>query len=74
MNLQALERMDGPLKVQAKARYRQKEEPATVHPLDENRALLEFDRPQRAMTPGQAAVFYDGDVLIGGGVIEGAEE
>lgn len=74
VNLQALERMDGPLKVQAKARYRQKEEPATVHPLDENRALLEFDRPQRAMTPGQAAVFYDGDVLIGGGVIEGAEE
>ena len=74
VHLQALERMNGPLKVQAKARYRQKEEPATVHPLEEKRALLEFDRPQRAMTPGQAAVFYDGDVLIGGGVIEGVQE
>ncbi len=61
--------LPGPIRVQAKARYRQKEEPATVYPLAQGRIRVEFDRPQRAMTPGQAVVLYDGDLVVGGGTI-----
>lgn len=53
----------------AKIRYRQKEQAATVTFLPGERARIEFDEPQRAVTKGQAAVFYDGDVVIGGGTI-----
>lgn len=59
----------GPIKCSAKIRYRHKEQPATVIPLCESEVRIEFDEPQRAITPGQAAVFYDGDVVLGGGVI-----
>ena len=38
--------------------------------LDENRLLAEFDTPQRAICPGQSVVFYDGEYVIGGGIIE----
>jgi tRNA-specific 2-thiouridylase len=65
------ERPTGPLRVQAKLRYRQTEQPATLIPAEEGRAILEFDVPQRAPSPGQAAVCYDGDRLIGGGTILG---
>jgi tRNA-specific 2-thiouridylase len=41
-----------------------------VRPLDHGRAEVEFDAPQLAVTPGQAAVFYDGDVVVGGGWID----
>ena len=60
--------------VAVKIRYKAYEALATVHPLADG-ALLRFREPQRAITPGQAAVFYDGDTLIGGGTIEapGAE-
>jgi len=54
----------------AKIRYNQKEEPATVTILEENRVHIEFDEPQRAIAKGQSAVFYDGDIVIGGGIIE----
>ena len=53
----------------AKIRYRQPEQAATVEPLSENEALIRFDAPQRAVTPGQSAVLYDGDTVLGGGVI-----
>jgi tRNA-uridine 2-sulfurtransferase len=53
-----------------KIRYRHAEAPATLEPLDDGRARVTFDAPQRAITPGQAAVFYDGDVCLGGGWIE----
>jgi tRNA-specific 2-thiouridylase len=51
-------------------RYRHAEAPATLSPLGQGRVEVVFDEPQRAITPGQAAVFYDGEVCLGGGWIE----
>ncbi len=59
--------------VSVKIRYKAYEAPATLHPHGEG-AVVRFGEPQRAVTPGQAAVFYDGDTLIGGGTIEPAED
>ena len=56
-------------KCKAKVRYRMKEQPCTVKKIDATKALVTFDEPQRAITPGQAAVFYDGEVVLGGGTI-----
>ena len=58
-----------PLKVKARVRYNQKEQPATLYPLENNCVKLIFDKPQRAVTSGQAVVFYDGDILLGGGTL-----
>jgi tRNA-specific 2-thiouridylase len=69
INLIARERIDSPLAVQAKLRYQHREEPATVRQLDENRLRIEFAKPQRAVTKGQAVVLYDDDTVIGGGTI-----
>lgn len=53
----------------AKIRYRQQEQPAKVKVLDDKRIQITFEEPQRAVTPGQAAVLYSGDVVLGGGEI-----
>ena len=58
-----------PMRVTARARYNQKEQPATVYPEENGLARVVFDAPQRAMTPGQAVVLYDGDLVVGGGTI-----
>ncbi len=58
-----------PIRCRAKVRYRQTEPWATVSPAEEGRVRVDFDEPQRAITPGQAVVFYDGDTVIGGGTI-----
>ncbi len=58
------------LRASAKIRYRHHEAPATVRPLATDRAEVVFDEPQTAITPGQAVVFYDGDVVVGGGWID----
>ena len=58
-----------PLKVMAKARSRMTEQPATVYPEENGFARVEFDEPQRAITPGQAVVLYDGDQVLGGGTV-----
>jgi tRNA-specific 2-thiouridylase len=57
--------------VRASVKIRHKHEPASavIEPLDSNRVRITFDSPQRAVTPGQAAVFYDGDRVLGGGWI-----
>ena len=58
-----------PLRVWAKARSRMVEQPAWVYPLENGDAQVVFDELQRAITPGQAVVLYDGDLVIGGGII-----
>jgi tRNA-uridine 2-sulfurtransferase len=62
--------LDLPLRVQAQVRYRQRPEPATLEPDGEERFTLRFEDPQFAVTVGQSAVVYDGDRLLGGGVID----
>ena len=59
----------GPIRCSAKIRYRQPEQAANVEPLSENEALIRFDTPQRAVTPGQSAVLYDDGTVLGGGII-----
>jgi tRNA-specific 2-thiouridylase len=57
-----------------KIRYLHKAAPATVETLGDGKVRIAFDEPQRAITPGQAVVFYDGDVVLGGAWIERAED
>ena len=61
---------DGPVSVEAKIRYKADPSPATIKPIAPDSAEVEFEQPQRAVTPGQAVVFYDGDRILGGGYIE----
>lgn len=72
VNWVAVARLEAPRRLWARIRYRSPEVPATVFPLPDGRIEVRFDEPQRAVTPGQAVVLYDGDVLVGGGVIERA--
>ena len=58
-----------PMRVQAKIRHRHEAAPALIEPAPNNEVRVTFDEPQRAITPGQAVVFYDGDLVIGGGWI-----
>jgi tRNA-uridine 2-sulfurtransferase len=62
--------LDRVQKLSAKPRYRAKAAGARFELLGEGRALLEFDQPQRALTPGQVCALYDGEVLLGGGIFE----
>ena len=64
------ENLEQPIRVMAKARYRHIPQPATVYPEENGIARVVFDTPQRAMTPGQTIALYDGDMVIGGGVIQ----
>ena len=60
----------GEFRCKVKIRYRQPEQWASVTPTGENTVHIVFDTPQRAITPGQAAVLYDGDTVLGGGTIQ----
>ena len=70
VNLIAYDKLNEDIKVTVKTRYKQKEAPATLTPLGNGKIKVIFDEPQRAITKGQAAVFYNGDTVIGGGTIE----
>lgn len=69
LNLISVERLESETRVKAKIRYNAKEVPATVYPNGEDTVKVIFDEPQRAVTPGQSVVFYDDDIVIGGGTI-----
>lgn len=69
INLLAIDKLDTPIECYAKIRYRAKEAKATVYK-ENNNIIVEFEKPQRAVTPGQSVVFYDEDgIVIGGGKI-----
>ena len=69
INLISVDRIDAPMRVKARVRYNQKEQPATVISLDDDTIRVTFDEPQRAICKGQAVVLYDGDYVVGGGTI-----
>jgi tRNA-specific 2-thiouridylase len=62
-----------PIRATVQIRHRHQAAPATVHPLGDARAEVVFARPQIAITPGQAVVFYDDEVVLGGGWIQNSE-
>jgi len=70
VNLISIRELIAPMPVAAKIRYKASESPAMISPEPEGRILVEFEHPQSAITPGQAVVFYDGEVVVGGGTIE----
>jgi tRNA-specific 2-thiouridylase len=61
--------LEEPVRAVVKIRHRHEPAAATITPIEATSALVNFDLPQRAITPGQAAVFYSGDVVLGGGWI-----
>jgi tRNA-specific 2-thiouridylase len=69
LNLIAVDRIEQPLDVQVKIRLRHKETDATVYPPDGDRTRILFKKPQMSVTPGQSAVIYTGETVIGGGII-----
>ncbi len=69
LNMIAVEKLTEPMKATVKTRYSQKETEAILYPESEDEIIVEFKQKQRAITPGQAVVFYDGDIVIGGGTI-----
>jgi tRNA-uridine 2-sulfurtransferase len=68
-NLISIEVLDKPMRVTIKIRHRHEPAPAIIERDANDEILATFDEPQRAITPGQAAVFYDGDIVVGGGWI-----
>jgi tRNA-specific 2-thiouridylase len=69
VNLISLAEIRVPMRVSVKIRHRHEPAPAIIENTGEDEILVTFDQPQRAITPGQAAVFYDGDIVVGGGWI-----
>lgn len=69
INWISVARLDRPVNADVKIRYSKKAAPAALHSAEDGRVLVRFREPQRAVTPGQAAVFYMGDAVLGGGVI-----
>ena len=69
VNWVAFDEPEEPFAADVRVRYRHTEAPAAITPLGGGRARVRFDDPQRAVTPGQAAVFYRGEEVVGGGWI-----
>lgn len=70
INLITTDKLDSSIRAEAKVRYSQNAQKATVWQTDDNELHIEFDEPQRAITSGQAVVLYDGETVIGGGTIK----
>lgn len=70
INLIAVERLDVPIRAEVKIRYQHTPSPATVTQTGNDTLHVKFDTPQRAVAPGQSVVIYDGDTVIGGGIIK----
>ena len=69
VNWIAFDALTGPMHVTVQTRYHQQDRPAAVIPRTDGTVRVEFEAPHRAVTPGQAAVFYEGDTVLGGGTI-----
>ncbi len=69
INWIAIDELRGPMRVRAKIRHRHEPAAAVIENTANDEVLVTFDDPQRAVTPGQAVVFYDGDIVVGGGWI-----
>ena len=69
INLIPFDSLSAPMRLKAKVRYRMEEQPCTVEQIGEDTLRVTFDQPQRAVTPGQSVVLYDGEYVVGGGVI-----
>jgi tRNA-specific 2-thiouridylase len=69
-NLISVDGLDGPMRVSVKIRHRHEPAAAAIEKTGSDEIRVTFDQPQRAVAPGQAAVFYDGDIVLGGGWIE----
>ena len=70
INLIACDSITSPIRLKAKIRYRHTEAEATVEQISNDRLFVQFDMPQRAVASGQSLVLYDGDTVVGGGIIE----
>lgn len=70
LNYLSIDPPETPIDITAKIRYRHKESRATLIPLDQKRAKVVFEEPQLSITPGQSVVFYDNEIVLGGGVIK----
>jgi tRNA-specific 2-thiouridylase len=69
LNWIGIPELTAPMRVRAKIRHRHEPAWATLEPVGLDEVVATFDEPQRAVTPGQSAVFYDGDEVVGGGWI-----
>ena len=70
LNWISIDSLDNPIKANVKMRSTMQEKSASIYPADESRVMVEYDEMQWAPASGQSAVFYSGDVVIGGGIIE----
>ena len=70
INLLAIDEIKEPMQVNVKTRYSSKEEKAIIQQIDKNTIKVEFENPVQRITPGQSAVFYDEDIVVGGGKIQ----
>jgi tRNA-specific 2-thiouridylase len=70
VNFISISSLAGEKRVKAKIRYSSKGADARISPCAQDDVKVEFDSPQRAVTPGQSVVFYDGDIVVGGGIIK----
>jgi len=69
INFVSVDDLRGPMRVSVKIRHRHEPAAALIEKTGDDEILVTFDQPQRAITPGQAAIFYDGDLVVGGGWI-----